>query len=146
MTTETQIEVSFVNQPKEGQFSGNIKTKDGNTYGVSAKDLAQFKQGCSYVIEYEERAGTGKWAGRSFRDIKSAKLVSNTTAAGPNGATAGHNGTGGTHNQFRNPEQMFVEALLLKGIEMQSIGFLYEDVSKAGKWLREAYREIYGNG
>ena len=53
---QTNVEVAFVNQPKQPGWSGSIKTTDGQFFGVKEADLVRFQKGKRYDIEYVEKA------------------------------------------------------------------------------------------
>ena len=59
MPTAT-INVQYVNPPKPGKKLGNIKTVDGQFYGVDPTQLGQFSPGMAYTIEYDTHTFQGK--------------------------------------------------------------------------------------
>ena len=76
MATAT-VTVKFVNQPREGKKKGNIKTADGQQYGVWADKLSQFQPGKTYEIEYESE----EWQGKTYHNVKKFKEVAGQTNA-----------------------------------------------------------------
>ena len=57
---QATINVQYVNQPKQPGWSGSVKTKDGQIFGVKEIDLKKFSPGQTYNIEFVERAKEGK--------------------------------------------------------------------------------------
>ncbi len=51
MPTET-VTIAFVNEPKVGKKFGSIKSEDGTYYSVKPEQLALFKKGGTYEIQY----------------------------------------------------------------------------------------------
>ena len=64
---EVQIEVKYVNPPKQPGWSGNIKGSDGEYYGVPEECLGNFRVGEVVNLGFDHRqAKNGKW----YRDAK----------------------------------------------------------------------------
>lgn len=62
--TQTEIEVAYVNAPKPGAKTGNVKTTQGEFYSVWPEKLGMFSQGSRYVVEYDSRFsedGSKEW-------------------------------------------------------------------------------------
>lgn len=68
MPTET-VTIAFVNQPSEGKRFGSIKSEAGDYYSVKPQELALFKKGGTYEIQYGFDK-TGKY--RNFERIVGA--------------------------------------------------------------------------
>ena len=73
-----EIEIAYVNAPKEGKKMGSIKTSDGTFYNVFPDKLSQFAKGAKYRIEYEARPKDG---GGEWRTIK--RIIGNGAVAAP---------------------------------------------------------------
>lgn len=75
MSAVAEIEVAYVNPPKEGKKMGSIKSKAGDYYWAYPNALEPFKQGMKCQIEYEAKARDD---GSEFRTLK--KLVGSSHA------------------------------------------------------------------
>jgi hypothetical protein len=140
MSTTTQVTVQFVNDPKPGGKKGSIKTTDGAYYGVWADKLHEFKPGGVYEVEYDE----SQFQGKTYRNINTSKGVKLIQEAAPktNGAAGPVHSN---NNNFRNPEQMFVEALMVTGIEQKLVPFTEDGVTGAGLMLQTAWQRLWGS-
>ena len=68
---EVQIEVKYVNPPKQAGWSGSIKGSDGEYYNVPDECLGNFRVGELINLGYENRqVQKGKWTGKWVRDAK----------------------------------------------------------------------------
>lgn len=76
---KTILTVKYVNPPKEGSKRGSIKTIDDEFYGVWPETMHVFEPGQTYDVEYSERTSEG----RTYRNVKSARLKSLVSAAIP---------------------------------------------------------------
>ena len=101
-TVHTKIvTVSFVNQPKQaGGKKGTIKTKDNEIYGVWADKLANFQQGKTYEIKYEE----SEYNGKQYKTV--TNWIEQTAPPAGNGAGSQTNGNGSAYTA--KDEQIFV--------------------------------------
>ena len=85
MTQLMQIEVAYVNPPKEGAKKGSIKTKDGKYISVWPDKLNQFTVGGRYSVNVD---ATTTDEGKTFFSLKN--VVGSTPAqAGNAGAAKG---------------------------------------------------------
>src|SRR4029078_9058931 len=64
------VEIAYVNPPKEGKKKGSIKTREGEYIGVWPDKLHLFKEGERYKIQYKQT----QW-GKDFFAIVGSKGV-----------------------------------------------------------------------
>lgn len=70
MQTAT-VTVAFVNPPAQGRKQGNIKTDDGNYYGVQPSMLGLFSKGGKYEINFDSR----EYNGKTYHTVTSVKAL-----------------------------------------------------------------------
>jgi hypothetical protein len=122
MPIET-VTVAFVNEPKPGKKYGSIKSEDGIYYSVKPEQLALFKAGGTYEIQYGlDKTGTY----RNFQGISGA------SPSNPTQASNGHT----------KSVEMFVMGTI--GRALQGSG-TFPDAADLTEWVRSA-REAWVNG
>ena len=138
----TEILVRFANPAADGK-PPNIRSTDGITYGVKPVDFGRFQPGGRYRIDYVEKDGRGKWAGRKFRDIvKCEPIRSEPQAPGdargaraPSPRPPGGEGVSGASSEFE-----FVTRMLAAYVQCCGVGKTVGDLTERGRMLREVYR------
>lgn len=98
MQTET-VTVAYVNDPKPGKRYGSIKTEEGHYYSVQPAQLALFKKGGTYQINYKFD-DTGQ-----YRNFVSMAGASPGNKSLPNG------------NGHTKAEEMFVMGVIGRAIQ-----------------------------
>ena len=140
MTLTVVIVPKFVNPPKGNQTSGSIKTADGAYYNVPPAMLNQFQPNNSYTVEYTEKAGTGQWAGKTFRSITK---IASTEAAPPQANTGGGGGYGA--HDAATKENIFVCGAINNAIRGDQLSINDRDALKlALENLHWAWGMTYG--
>lgn len=115
MPTET-VTVAFVNDPKPGKKYGSIKSEAGDYYSVKPDQLALFKKGGTYEIQFGfDKTGTY----RNFERI---------AGAAPSNATQASNG-------HTKSVEMFVMGTI--GRALQGTG-TFPDQDDLASWVRAA--------
>lgn len=84
MQTAT-VTVAFVNPPAQGKKQGNIKTDNGDYYGVPPAMLGLFSKGGKYEINYESH----EYNGKTYHTVTSVKPVASAGAQGQGGGKYG---------------------------------------------------------
>lgn len=134
----TTIEIAYVNPPKEGRKTGSVKTKEGQYYDVWPNMLAQFKEGCTYTVEYTER----DFKGTMYRTVQKILPATPGTATKAPATNGGYYQPRPTAPQ--DAERMFVCALLVAFIRAGKIeggGQLVPSINL----IREAWKKTLGN-
>lgn len=122
MPTET-ITVAFVNEPKPGKKFGSIKSEGGIYYSVKPDQLALFKKGGTYEIQY------------GFDKTNTYRNFERIVGAAPSNSTHASNG------QTKSIE-MFVMGTI--GRALQGSG-TFPDEADLTEWVRAA-RKAWLNG
>lgn len=79
----TTVTVAYVNPPAQGKKQGNIKTDNGDFYGVSPAMLGLFSKGGKYEINYESR----EYQGKTYHTVTSVKKLESPAPASGGGKT-----------------------------------------------------------
>jgi hypothetical protein len=69
-TESAEITVAYINERKEGQFSASIKDTNGTLYWINEKDLAHFKVGERYDIEFSVNQSKNGFVNRRVEVIR----------------------------------------------------------------------------
>lgn len=139
------ITVKYVNQPKPGGRKGNVKTADGQYFGVWADKLGAYQPNGVYNIEYDEETGQD---GRVWKTIKSA--APNGQAPTPSPINSGYSGprrnAGNTYRETsqRDAERMFVCSLLNAGITSGRVELTQSSLIEAVNTLRDTWDATFG--
>jgi len=145
-----EILVRFANSA-EGGKPPNIRAADGTTYGVKPADFGRFQPGGRYRIEYVEKEGRGKWAGRTFRDIVKAEPIRSEASGDASGARAPSprqsNSTRGEGVALAPPEAAeieFVTRMLSAYVSCCGVERTVEGLTERARMLRAVYRGVWG--
>lgn len=138
MATAT-VTVQYVNQPKEGQRKGSIKTTDGSYYGVWPDKLGLFTKGGTYQIEFTETVSD---SGKVFRDFK--QMVGAPTQGGYSGPRRGSNGGNYRPTAPQDAERMFVCSILNAFAQSDTDVRLDEGLVDHVNTLRHVWQETFG--
>jgi hypothetical protein len=141
MSTQTQIEVAYVNDPKPGGKKGSVKTKDGAYYGVWADKLSLFKPGGTYEVEYDE----SQFQGKTYRNIKTDKGIK--TILEPGTETPDQYKSNGTFKYATNPtdaERMFVCSILNAYVAAGKVMLNSTEIEHGVKMLRSVWGDTFG--
>lgn len=133
-----QISVKFVNQPAQGRKDGSVKLANGEYWNVPLGLLGQFAPNTNYSVEFTEKAGTGQYAGRTFRTIN--RIIS---AEAPKAASSGGSKYGQTDDA--TAERIFICGAVNAAIQAGQINVTdgpgtLEIVRK----LREVWKRSFG--
>lgn len=131
------IEVKAVDQPAPGKKQGVVKATDGSRFGVFPDKLGLLRPGHSYEIEFSER----EWEGRTYYTISRAKPAPNAMAPIEQ-ERAGRSAP--SLDTPTNQEIMFVTRMLCAMVQGGRVAQSEDELAKAAKVLRSAYRRIFG--
>ncbi len=126
------ISVQYVNQPKAGKKEGNVKTTNGEYYGVKPAMLAQFSPGGTYTVEYDSRM----WNSKEFKSI--------TTITAAQAPAAGTGGGNYGPKDDTTAERIFVQGILQAFITAGKIEPTGVAVTGAVKTLRAVWADTLG--
>lgn len=133
------VEVQYVNEPKNNQRTGSIKTRSGNYISVWPNKLHLFQEGRSYHIVCKEGFWNGKptytfnrFASDSDPDTRDAPY-----AGGGNQQQGGGNRNAGGGNRGRGDDDQTAKRIFLCGVVNNAIAS-GADMAQADEWLRWA--------
>jgi len=142
----TEILVRFANPARDGK-PPSICASDNTFYGVKPVDFGRFQQGGRYRIDYVEKDGRGKWAGRKFRDIVKCETIRSEPQApgdargarAPSPRPPEGEGVSGAPSEFE-----FVTRMLAAYVQCCGVGKTVEDLVTRARSLQGVYREVWG--
>lgn len=85
--TRATVTVEYVNMPKPGKKKGSIKTKELEYIGAWPEELANFKEGGTYDIEYSD----SDFKGKTYHNLEA--LLADVSAAHPTPAQSHSSGS-----------------------------------------------------
>jgi len=111
---EATITPKYVNEPRGNSRFWSVKDANGGLWSCTPEVANYIKdmqaQGAAVVVTYEEKAGTGQYAGRTFKNIKSA-----TASAQP-----AQKSESSGKSEFGRSEDIFVCGVVNSAIAHQS--------------------------
>ena len=138
----TDILVRFANAA-EGGKPPNIRATDGTTYGVKPADFGRFQPGGRYRIDYVEKSGKGKWAGRTFRDIVKCEPLTLPAGSGDPAARGPAPSRSPAEGAGCSSELEFVTRLLAAYVQSGGVDNKIEALVIRAKSLQEVYRQVF---
>lgn len=130
---KANIQVKFVNEPREGRKNGTIKTEDDELYGVPPQKLGMFQPGGRYQIEYSTRS----WKGQDYKTVISANLLA------PPSTNSGGGGKYGRTDDA-TAERIFVCGALNAAIQGGHVELSSATLGNVVNMLRQVWSETFG--